>query len=177
MMGQLLLPIYPSDTKMINMTLGVREQSGSVYYLHCGVPIYSHEMRELTKFRYITSNLILQGLCNNQDIVDTFHVSTDSVRRWKKKLWEEGEEAFFTKESRHGRSHKLLPDVLDRIQGKLDNMQSVCSIAKEEGISEGSIRYAVSLGRLKKSAKQKQAQQQPAVRGAMKMLRLQKVLE
>jgi len=135
---------------MITLTLGVREYGGTVYYLHSGMPIFSHESGDLTKFRYITSNLILQGLCNNQDIADTFHVSTDSVRRWKKKLSEEGEVAFFKEESRHGRSHKLLPNVLDRIQGKLDEGRSSYSIAKEEGISEGSIRYAISLGRLKK---------------------------
>jgi len=136
---------------MITLTLGVREYDGTVYYLHSGVPIFSHLSDDLTKFRYITSNLILQGLCNNQDIVDAFHVSTDSVRRWKKKLSEEGDVAFFKEESRHGRSHKLLPPVLDRIQVKLDQGQSSYSIAKEEGISEGSIRYAINLGRLKKN--------------------------
>lgn len=150
-MGQLLLPIFPGDTRMITLTLGVREYDGTVFYLHSGVPIFSHLSDDLTKFRYITSNLILQGLCNNQDIADTFHVSTDSVRRWKKKLSEQGDVAFFKEESRHGRSHKLLPTVLDRIQGKLDQGQSSYSIAKEEGISEGSIRYAINLGRLKKS--------------------------
>ncbi len=150
-MGQLLLPIFPGDTRMITLTLGVREYDGTVYYLHSGVPIFSHLSDDLTKFRYITSNLILQGLCNNQDIADTFHVSTDSVRRWKKKLSEEGDVAFFKQESRHGRSHKLLPPVLDRIQAKLNQGQSSYSIAKEEGISEGSIRYAINLGRLKKS--------------------------
>jgi DNA-binding CsgD family transcriptional regulator len=40
---------------------------------------------------------------------------------------------------------------LDRIQAKLNQGQSSYSIAKEEGISEGSIRYAINLGRLKKS--------------------------
>lgn len=140
---------------MITLTLGVREHDGTVYYLHSGVPIFSHLSGDLTKFRYITSNLILQGLCNNQDIADTFHVSTDSVRRWKKKLSEEGDGAFFKEESRHGRSHKLLPDVLERIQGQLDQGRSSYSIAKEEGISEGSIRYAISLGRLKKRPGQK----------------------
>lgn len=149
-MGQLLLPIFPRDTRMITMTLGVIEREGSVFYLHSGVPIYSHEANDLTKFRYITSNLILQGLCTNQDIVDAFHVSTDSVRRWKKKLSEDGEVAFFTQEYRHGRSHKLLPDVLERIQRKLDTCQSVYSIANQEGLSEGSIRYAITQGRLKK---------------------------
>ncbi len=149
-MGQLLLPLFPTDTVMITPTLGVREREGSVYYLHSGVPIYSHESNEVNKFRFFTSNLILQGLCSNQDIVDAFHVSTDSVRRWKKKLSEEGEGSFFKEESRHGRSHKLLPDVLCRIQDKLNEGRSASSIAKEEGISEGSIRYAVKQGRLKK---------------------------
>jgi len=154
-MGQLLLPLFPSDTRMITLTLGVREHEGTVYYLHSGMPIFSHLAGDLNMFRYITSNLLLQGLCKNQDIADTFHVSLDSIRRWKKKLSVEGEVAFFKEESRHGRSHKLLPDVLGRIQGKLEHGKSVYSIAKEEGISEGSIRYAIRLGRLKKRQGQK----------------------
>ena len=151
----LLLPIFPSDTRMITLTLGVREQEGTVYYLHSGMPIFSHESGDLTKFRYITSNLILQGLCKNQDIANTFHVSTDSVRRWKKLLSAQGECAFFSGDSRHGRSYKLLPDVLERIQQKLNKCQSVYSIAKDENLSEGSIRYAIGLGRLKKTSVKK----------------------
>lgn len=143
-MGQLLLPIFPHDTHMITSTLGVREHDGFVYYLHSGMPIFSHAKGDLPKFRYITSNLIVQGLCRNQDIADAFHVSTDSVRRWKQTYLTKGESAFFTDEARHGWSHKLLPDVLCRIQEKLDHFQSVNSIAKEEGISEGTIRAAIN---------------------------------
>ena len=152
-MGQLLLPLFTKGTTMITPTLGVREEDDTVYYLHSGMPIYSHGVNELNKFRYITSNLLLQGLCKNIDIVGAFHVSTDSVRRWKKRLSEEGEEAFFKPENRHGRSHKLLPDVLERIQAELDKGKSAYSIAKREGISEGSIRYAIKQGRLKKNQK------------------------
>lgn len=151
-MGQILLPLFPEDTEMITPTLGVRKQDGTVYYLHSGMPIYSHGEHELNKFRYITSNLILQGLCRNCDISRTFQVSTDSVRRYKKILDTEGEEAFFRKDLRQGKSHKLLPDVLQRIQDKLNTGQSAYSIAKEESISEGSIRYAIGLGRLKKKS-------------------------
>ena len=149
-MGQLLLPIFPIDTRMITPALGVREVDGSVYYLHSGMPIFSHEQNDLHKFRYITSNFLMQGLCKNVDIVRTFHVSTDSVRRWKKKLIEQGESAFFSEDKRHGHSHKLLPHVLKRIQAKLNKGQSVNSIAKQEGISEGSIRYGVKTGKLEK---------------------------
>jgi len=150
-MGQLLLPIFPNDTKMVNSTLGVRDYKGKVSYFHCGESIYSHESGDLSGFRYITSNLIQQGRCTIQEIADTFHVSFDSVSRWAKQYGEKGESVFFNAELRHGRSHKLLPPVLERIQGKLNTGQSVNSIAKQEGISEGSIRYAISQGRLKKT--------------------------
>ncbi len=135
---------------MITPTLGVREDQGLVVYFHSGMPIYSHGVEERHKFRYCTSNFILQGLCRNVDIVRAFHVSTDSVRRWKKVLVEKGELAFFGEKERVRRSHKLIPEVLARIQKKLDNHQSVNSIAKQEQISEGSIRYAIGKGRLKK---------------------------
>jgi len=149
-MGQLLLPLFTTDTKMITPTLGVREFDGTVHYIHVGMPIFSHLAGDLNMFRFISSNLILQGLCSNQDIVDAFNVSVDSVSRWKKKFSEQGEKTFFAEDARHGRSHKLLPDVLNRIQIELDKGRSNYSIAKQEGISEGSIRYAIGLGRLKK---------------------------
>jgi hypothetical protein len=149
-MGQLLLPLFPIDTEMLTPVLGVRKQNQEVYYLLSGLPIYSHGEYELHKFRYITSQLLLQGLCKNVDISRVFHVSTDSVKRYKKLLLEQGESVFFKEELRKGKSHKLLPDVLERIQKKLDNGQSNYSIAKEESISEGSIRYAIKKGYLKK---------------------------
>ena len=93
-MFQQLLPLFPTDTCLLTPYIGVREQEGLVHHLLNGLPIYSHSSTDHLRFRYITSHLLLQGLCKNQDIVDLFHVSHDSVRRWKKKLSEEGESAF-----------------------------------------------------------------------------------
>jgi len=119
--------------------------------MHNGIPIFSHSSNDLNRFRYVSSHLLIQGLCRNVDIERVFHVSTDSVRRWKKKLSECGESAFFSSVVRHSTSHKLLPDVLERIQKKLEAGASVNGIAKNENISEGSIRYAIRQGRLKKN--------------------------
>jgi hypothetical protein len=149
-MAQLLLPIFPSGTTLITPTLGVLVNDKTVTYFLSGMPIYSHHENEVHRFRYTTSNFIVRGLCNGTDIQRTFHVSIDSVRRWKRRYIEQGEEIFFNKDKRQGQSHKLLPDVLERIQQKLDKGRSVNSIAKGENLSEGSIRYAISLGRLKK---------------------------
>jgi hypothetical protein len=65
-------------------------------------------------------------------------------------LREEGEAGFFKPESRHGHLYRMLPDMMERVQKKLDAGQSNYSIAKEEGLSEGSIRYGLKQGYLKK---------------------------
>jgi len=151
-MIQLLLPLFPTDTQLLTPHIGVCEHEGIVHYLLNGLPIYSHSKTDHVRFRYITSHFAVQGLCKNQDIVDLFHVSHDSVRRWKKKLSEKGEVAFFgVPEGRHGHSSKLFPEVLERIQFEMDSGKSVYSIAKKEGVSEGSIRYWIKQGELKKN--------------------------
>lgn len=151
-MAQLLLPLFPCETAYLTPTLGVFRKEDLVYYMHNGVPIFSHASSDINRFRYVSSHLLLQGLCQNVDIARVFHVSTDSVRRWKNKLSEVGESAFFSASISHSSAHKLLPDVLARIQHKLDDGASVNSIAKKENISEGSIRYAIKQDKLKKNS-------------------------
>lgn len=148
---QLRIPIFPRETLMISSVLGAYEKKGEVHYILNGLPIYSHNKEDLRCFRYITSNLIDKGLCRKVDIQRAFHVSEDSVSRAYKKYKAEGESGFFGLDARKGTAHKLVGSKLKRIQRKLDKGKSVNSIAKEEGISEGSIRYRIKTGDLKKN--------------------------
>lgn len=150
---QLLLPLFPHTTKLITPTLGVFEEKGTVFYLHSGVPVDLHVADDLKSFRRITSKLIHLGQCNQKDIVDTFHVSEDSVRRSLKLFKEKGEKGFLGEEKRHGVCHKMLPDRLSRIQGMLDVGKSNYAIAKKERISESTIRYSIQAGKLKKKCR------------------------
>lgn len=150
---QLLLPIFPSDTTLLNANVGVYERDGIVQYLVNGLPIYSHAKDDNDAFRYITSNFIYQGLCRHVDIERAFGVSEDSVSRALKKFETKGEAGFFGPDVRHGRAHKIVGVRRERIQAKLDKGQSVYSIAKEEGVREGAIRYGVKQGYLKKKPK------------------------
>jgi transposase len=131
---------------MISCTVGVYERDDIVQYIVNGLPVYSHSKEDLQSFRFFTSNIIYQGLCKQTEVELCFGVSSDSVWRNLKKFKEQGEEAFFSKENRHGHCHKIRDKVQERIQNKLDKGQSVNSIAKEEKISEGSIRYSIKQG-------------------------------
>jgi hypothetical protein len=151
---QLLLPIYPSEATMISDCVGFYTKERIVQYIINGMPAYAHSVDDLNGFRFITSNLIKQGLCSRSDIQRSFHVSEDSVRRYYNKFEKDGPTAFYGIAARKGsKSHKIVGARVERIQKKLDKGQSVLSIAKEEGVAEGAIRYQINQGTLKKSQK------------------------
>ena len=150
---QLRLPIFPKDTKLISACLGVYEREDIVQYLINGLPSYCHSKDDLNAFRFITSNYIELGLCSQAEVQRCFQVSLDSVRRWHRKYKQRGKAAFFGEENRRGKSYKILGERKERIQKALLAGKSVNSIAKKEGISEGSIRYQIKTGKLKKKKK------------------------
>jgi hypothetical protein len=147
---QLLLPIFPQGIKLITPTLGVFCKDEIVIYCHCGVPINSHKSEDLKTFRYVTSKFILQGMCRKIDIVRCFGVSYDSVNRHVNLLRQKGDSGFFKDDNRQGHCYKLLPQIMERMQGYLDNGRNNSEIAKLEGVSEGAVRYAIKKGVLKK---------------------------
>ena len=91
------------------------------------------------------------GRCQQTDIVRAFGVSDDSVSRSVKLYKEKGEAGFFGEDGRKGKAHKMLPDRISRIQKQLDKGINVNQIAKKEKISEGTIRYWIKKGKLKKN--------------------------
>ncbi len=148
---QLQLPIFPKEATLISSCLGVYLKEGIVQYIVNGLPVYAHPVHDELAFRYITSNFIEQKLCRKTEVERCFNVSPDSVARWHKKFVTKGEIAFFGDDARKGSAHKIVGETRQKIQRKLDKGQSVNSIAKEEGVAESAIRYAISAGYLKKS--------------------------
>lgn len=148
---QLQLPIFPCSTKMITPSLGFYLKDDIVTYLLNGLPIDSHHKESVKSFRYTTSKLVVMGLCRQAAIIKSFGVSEDSVIKSVKLYKEKGGQGFFEGDGRHGKCHKMLPDRVERIQKMLNNGMSNYSIAKKEKISEGTIRYALQQGYLKKN--------------------------
>ena len=147
---QLKLPIFPKGSEFINDNIGVYEHDGLVQYIVNGLPVYCHSKDDYNAFRFITSNFIHQKICKKVDIERFFNVSEDSVFRAYKKFVQKGEAGFFGSDARGGKAHKIIGERKRRIQEKLDKYQSVNSIAKEEGLRESAIRYAIKQGYLKK---------------------------
>lgn len=82
---QALLPLFSDEMMMITNYIGVQKNDNTVYYFNGTMPIFQHAEEDIDGFRYITSQLVINGNCKQVDIVNCFGVSTISVKRWVKR--------------------------------------------------------------------------------------------
>ena len=150
---QMQLPIFPHTTKLINSSIGVFEKDDFVYYLHNGSPIHCHEKNDLNSYRYITAELVVNGLCKPSEIAKAFGVSNRNIQRYAKALRVKGANWFFNRKENRGRAHKLTDGTMKDAQQMIDNFYSVADVARLLGVTEGALRYHIKKGNIKKKWK------------------------
>lgn len=149
-MGQAVLPIFAAGATTINSLVGFQENEGWIYYFQGTLPIYSHAKDDLNSFRFITAQLVVNGSVTQSEIVRAFGVTPISLKRSVKLLREKGIKGF-NKIAKGGAPSVLTPEVLKKVQEKLDQGINPSQIAKEMKIHPSTIRKAIGFGRLKKN--------------------------
>jgi len=79
---QMQLPFFFSKVKLINFSLGFYQDNGLVYYLHNGSPIFCHKKDDVRSYRYISGNLIINGLCRIKELSGVFDVNKCNIERY-----------------------------------------------------------------------------------------------
>ena len=146
----MLLPIFPSSTKLLSPTWGVFEKDNFVYYLHNGSPVHVHDKNDINTYRFVIATLIENHSCSASALSKVFGVGVRNFERYAKRLREHGAEAFFTPKDGRGQCHKMTPDKIDKAQRYLYQGYSQMRTAKESNVNEASIRYHLKKGTLKK---------------------------
>jgi hypothetical protein len=146
-MPQALLPLIPDGATSVNDCLGVVRQNGQWTYFYGVHPVFAHPEQDRRSFRMFTAQLVCQGVCQQADIVRTFGVSKNSVKRSVKRCREEGIEAFYR--ARRGRGATVMKEpVITRAQALLHQGRSRKEVADELGIKCDTLRKAVQQGRV-----------------------------
>jgi len=144
---QALLPLIPDGATRINDRFSVVRQNSTWTYF-CGIePIFQHPQLETHSFRMFTSQLVCQNACKQMDIVRTFGVSINSVKRNAKKFREEGTQGFYQPRPRR-RGNVLTDEVLTQAQNMLNQGVSRSDVADELGVLPDTIRKAINQERL-----------------------------
>ena len=151
-MPQALLPLIPQGASRINDRISVVRQPGKWTYFYGVDPIFAHDEQDRRSFRMLTAQLVCQGACQQTDIVRTFGVSSNSVKRSVKKYREQGIAAFY--EPRSGRGSTVMTDeVTAHAQELLHRGASRRDVAVELDVAYDTLRKAINQGRLREPAR------------------------
>jgi transposase len=148
---QTKLPFFPSNTTLINASVGLFEHDGTVYYLHSGNPIYCHSRDDRNGYRFALANLVVNRLCTISELSSTLGEGRKNIERYAKAYREHGTGYFFERKERRGQCHKMTPEKLSAIQSELDLGTSIYRIALNHDISEAAVSYHIRNGNLKKT--------------------------
>jgi len=145
-----LLPLIPHGASEITDKLSVICENEKWIYMHCGLPIYAHQVSDKISFKLISSSLILTGICRNIDIQKVFNVSKSSVLRNCKRYEAEGSAAFFKSKAAAKRNGQVLSAEKIESAGELLSAGFTRSeVAAKLGIKYATLSKAVQQGRIK----------------------------
>ena len=153
-MPQALLPLIPDGATQVNDRISVVQQQGQWTYF-CGIhPVFEHGEEDRASFRMFSAQLVCQGSCRQSEIIQTFGVSKNSVKRSVKKYRDEGIESFF-RPRRPRSSNVLTPQVVAWAQELLYRGGSPSEVADELEIKRDTLRKAINQGRIQGPPRQR----------------------
>lgn len=153
-MPQLILPMFPQGVTHITGALAVACEGDRVAYFHGVLPVFTHERSDVATFRMLTSQFVVNGNCQQRDIVRTFGVPAITVKRAVKRYRQGGPGAFYRPRPTRGAA-VLTPAVMERVQQLLDGGTDVNTAARELGLKPNTVHKAVRAGRLRGTSKKK----------------------
>lgn len=153
-MPQLQLPIFSADAVDINGKLLFKNDAGTITYFHGIMPVFSHNKNDLKAFRMITSQFYVNGTVTQAEIVRAFGVTPQSVKRAVKLYREKGIDGFYAPRNTRGAA-VLTDEIIENIQQRLNNKNSIADIAMELDLKPNTIDKAVRAGRLHNPFKKK----------------------
>jgi len=149
---QLTLPLFPRGSKSISASLVYFVDDSCVHYFYSGLPIGFHSQDDNDSFKFWISFFIYNGFCKRIDIKRAFLVSDYVIRNCMDTYNIYGAKGFFGQDAQKRKAYKLTESLLKKIQKSIDAGGSINSIAKQNNLSEGSIRYQIKKAKLTKKA-------------------------
>ena len=123
--------------------------------------MFSHEEDDLESFRFITSQLVVNGNVKQKEIVKAFGISAISVKRYVKRLRKCGSKGFF-RQAKARSAHVLTADIKEKVQKLLEKGQTASEIGRKLNIKSSTIRKAIKSGRIEKKGAEEEQPPEPA---------------
>lgn len=156
-MPQTVLPLFSAGTNSITELVGYVKKDETIYYFLGQLPLFQHHEKDVKSFRFITSQLVVNGHVRECDIIRAFGVPSISVKRGVKRLKEEGNQSFFKRQGNGKKPHVITEEIKNEIERRLNEGENTKRISKALNIKKNTIDKAIRKGTIKKKNFQGQA--------------------
>lgn len=154
-MPQLQLPIFPVGVTHITAELAFESRDGVVTYFNGQMPVFRHAVDDRRTFRMIVSQFVENGNARQADIARAFGVPSVNVKRAVRCYREKGPAGFFASRKGKRRRTVLTPEVVEKLQARLDAGCPSAQAARELGVKPDTVRKAMLAGRLREKKAQR----------------------
>ncbi len=96
-MPQVQLPLFAQGTTPITAELAFERRDDQVVYFNGHLPVFTHDAKDLASFRFITTQLIVNGTASQGQIAKAFGVPLRTVKRCVKRYRGTGGRVFFSR--------------------------------------------------------------------------------
>jgi transposase len=142
------LPAQPGDAQEINPVVAIVCQHQQVAYFASGLPIFVHAEDDRVGRRIVAAQLRELGLAQQDELSAAWGVHRSTLYRQHRKLTTEGVLGVVEgKRGPHG-PHRFTADKRQRVAELLGEGRSIREAARQVGVTEGAIRYALRRGEL-----------------------------
>jgi transposase-like protein len=112
--------------------LAFEKKAGCITYFNAGMPVFTHDEKDIASFRMITAQFCASGNTKQADIARTFGIASVTVKRAVKRYREQGAKGFYV--AKKGRGPAVLTaEVLKRAQRLLDEGMEAPEVAEQFG--------------------------------------------
>jgi len=143
---QSYIPFLPEGAKPLNGHVAIYRHDGKIEFYTASGPIYSCRENDLYGIRLAQGIIVTQTATTPAEFAKALKINRTTVYRNTSRYQKDGPAALIIDKSRNRRAYKLSGTTKGRVQTLLNKGYSLKAAAKQVGITEGSIRYAIKKG-------------------------------
>jgi transposase len=151
---QCYIPFLPEGAKPINDHVAIYLHDDKIEFYTASGPIYSCRKSDLYGLRLAQGIIVTQTGTTPAEIAKALNINRTTVYRNLNRYQQDGPAALIIDKKRNRKAYKLNGKVKRQVQTLLNKGYSLKAAARQVGITEGCIRYAIKKGTIVRKKQQ-----------------------
>ena len=162
-MLQCYIPFLPEGAKPINSHVAIYRHDDKIDFYTASGPIYSFKESDIYALRLAQGIIVTQTATSAMEIAKALNINRSTVYRNVNRYEQYGPTGLIIDKKRNRKAYKLNGKTKGQIQTLLNKGYSLKAAAKQAGITEGCIRYAIKKGTIESKRQQEEKPDSPQV--------------